>query len=319
MIIGVDVGGTKTDAVLCDVHGRVLARAQFGPGNWESIGIEAAAILFTTIVHTVCAHAGVSPRDILASAWGIAGLDWPSDDTRLRPLIQPLFADIPLTLVNDAFLPLRAGARHSYGVGVIAGTGSTVAGIGIDGRRARNFGLGSTWAGFDGASQLATSAMRMATEAHFGRRAPTKLTQALCDWGGVASIPALAEGLSRGTIALDVATFAPVVMHLAAEGDAAAYAIIHDAAALLAENALAVIQELQMQSYDFDVVLAGGVATNAIDAFHQVMRTFIQQEAPNAQLVRLRDKPVLGALLLAFDSVSLPLDSQVGDRLRAEV
>lgn len=319
MILGVDVGGTKTYAVLCDVDGSVHARAQFGTGNWESIGLAEAATLYATVVDAVCTQAGILSSRIRASAWGLAGLDWPSDEGRLQPIIAPLFEEIPLTLVNDAFLPLRAGSRFPYGIGVIAGTGSTVAGVGVDGRRARNFGLGSTWAGFDGASQLATQAMRFATEAYFGRRVATRLTDALCQWGGVASIPALAEALSRGEVERDVATFAPVVMNLADQGDAAAQEIIRDAARLLADNALAVINQLNMQNYDFDVVLAGGVATNATSDFYQTMHEYIHTEAQHARLVRLRDKPVLGALMLAFDSLGVTVESDVLQRLRTEV
>lgn len=319
MILGVDVGGTKTYAILSDMQGNVRARGQFGPGNWESIGLSDASSLYASVVQRVCGDAGVAPTDIRATAWGVAGLDWPSDDLRLRPIIAPLFAEIPVTLVNDAFLPLRAGARHAYGVGVIAGTGSTVAGIGVDGRRARNFGLGSMWAGFDGASQLTTDAMRMATEAYFARRAPTRLSDALCEWGGVSSIPALAEALSRGEIDRDIATFAPRVMQIAAEGDAAASAIIESAATLLADNALAVIHQLDMRSYEFDVVLAGGVAVNAIPAFYQTMLDYIRQEAPLVQLVRLQHKPVLGALLLALDSLTTAVDVHVMQQLRVEV
>jgi N-acetylglucosamine kinase-like BadF-type ATPase len=319
VILGVDVGGTKTYAVLCDVNGRVRARAQFGTGNWESIGLAEAATLYTSVVESVCAQAGIGRTLIRASAWGLAGLDWPSDEGRLRPIIAPLFDDIPLTLVNDAFLPLRAGSRYPYGVGVIAGTGSTVAGIGVDGRRARNFGLGSTWAGFDGASQLATEAMRLSTEAYFGRRAPTLLADALCQWGGVSTIPALAEALSRGEVERDVATFAPTVMRLAEQGDRAAQEIIRAAATLLADNALAVINELQMHNHAFDVVLAGGVAINATPDFYQTMQTYIHRESPSARLVRLQDKPVLGALLLAFDSLALSVDQTLLQQMRAEV
>jgi N-acetylglucosamine kinase-like BadF-type ATPase len=159
----------------------------------------------------------------------------------------------------------------------------------------------------------------MATEAHFGRRAPTQLTAALCEWGEVSSIPALAEAISRGEIDRDVATFAPTVMRLADAGDAASQEIIRAAATLLADNALAVISQLQLQAHEFDVVLAGGVAINATPDFYQTMQAYIHKEAPLTRLVRLQDKPVLGALLLAFDSLSVPVDATVLQQLRSEV
>lgn len=301
MYLGVDVGGSKTDAVLCTAHGDIVARYQYGPGNWESIGIEAAAARYADIVRDLAARAQVHPHSIQASGWGLAGLDWPSDEVRLAAVIQPLLPEVPTVLVNDAFLPLRAGARNGYGVGVIAGTGSTVAGIAVDGRRFRNFGLGSQWGGFDGASHLGYAAMRMAADAYFGRRPATALSSALCAWAGVDSIPELAERCSRGEFACNPGDFAPQVVQIALTGDAAAVQIIDEAAAVLADNALAIMQQLDLCEIDCDVVLAGGFATGATPRFYARLLKDIQHEAPLSQLVTLAYRPVLGAVLLAMD------------------
>lgn len=301
MYLGVDVGGSKTDAVLCTAQGDIVARHQYGPGNWESIGLDAAAMTYAEIVRDMTSRAQIQPHAIQASAWGLAGLDWPSDEVRLNAIVQPLLPGVPLVLVNDAFLPLRAGARFGYGVGVIAGTGSTVAGIAVDGRRFRNFGLGSQWGGFDGAAHLGYAAMRMAADAYFGRRPATALSTALCAWAGVDSIPVLAERCSRGEFACNPGDFAPQVVQIALAGDPAAIQIIDEAAALLADNALAIMQHLDLQRVDCDVVLAGGFATGATPQFYTRLLQDIRREAPQAQLVTLAYRPVLGAVLLAMD------------------
>jgi N-acetylglucosamine kinase-like BadF-type ATPase len=240
MYLGVDVGGTKTDAVICDADGQILARRIYGTGNWESIGLAAAAQLYATIVAEMTASAGISVADMRASAWGVAGLDWPSDEHRLRSIIAPLLPNIPLFMDNDAYLPLRAGSRHAYGIGVIAGTGSTVAGIAPSGKRFRNFGLGRRWGGFDGATQLGEDALHKISAAHFGRRPATRLTEALCEWAGFASFEALVEAYTRDEYELSLASFAPTVVRLAAQGDTAAVEILDDAACVLADNTLAI-------------------------------------------------------------------------------
>lgn len=299
ILIGVDVGGTKTTAFAVDLQGRVLARVQAGAGNWEGIGLAAAAQLYATIIADLLCHANAHPDDVGAVAWGLAGLDWPSDEARLRPLLAPLTPRAMVIMVNDAFLPLRAGSHDAFGVGVIAGTGSTVAGVAVDGRRYRTFGLGSDWADFDGAQSLTTAAMRIAAEAHYGRRAPTLLTALLCDWGGVPDIPSLAEGLSRGTIVRDPATFAPQVTQAATAGDAAAATIVQSAAQLLAANAGAVARQLDLTMQRHTVVIAGGAAPALFDSFGQAL----QHISPRAKPVLLACEPVVGAVLLACDAV----------------
>ena len=299
ILIGVDVGGTKTMALAVDLQGRVLARVQAGAGNWEGIGLAAAAQLYATIINDLLTHANAHPADVGAVAWGLAGLDWPSDEARLRPLLAPLTPGATVITVNDAFLPLRAGSHDSFGVGVIAGTGSTVAGVAVDGRRYRTFGLGSDWADFAGAQSLTTAAMCMAAEAHYGRRAPTLLTALLCEWGGTPDIPTLAEGLSRGTIVRDPATFAPRVTEAAVAGDAAAVTIVQTAAQLLADNASAVARQLDLTLHPHTVVIAGGVAPALVDSFRQALLHI----SPHAKPVLLACDPVVGAVLLACDAV----------------
>lgn len=306
MYLGVDVGGTKTDAVICDAHGQIRARRIYGTGNWESIGLASAAHLYATIVTEMTAASGINVADITACAWGVAGLDWPSDDGRLRSIIAPLVPDVPLFLDNDAYLPLRAGSRHAYGIGVIAGTGSTVAGIAPNGQRFRNFGLGRLWGGFDGATQLGVDALQKVSAAHFGRRPATALTAALCEWAGFASFEALVEACTRDEHELPLAAFAPIVVRLASQGDAAAVEILDDAACILADNTLAIIQALDMNELDVDIVLAGGVATGATPRFYERFTQLVTQEAAYARPVILRHPPVLGAVYLACDAVGAP-------------
>lgn len=299
ILIGVDVGGTKTTGLAVDLQGRVLARVQAGAGNWEGIGLAVAAQLYASIINDLLVQAQAQSEDVVAAAWGLAGLDWPSDETRLRPLLAPLTPRATLIMVNDAFLPLRAGSNDAFGVGVIAGTGSTVAGVAVDGRRYRTFGLGSAWGDFDGAQSLTIAAMRMAAEAHYGRRAPTLLTEWLCAWGGVPDIPTLAEGLTRGTIVRNPAAFAPRVTAAAEAGDAAAVTILATAAQLLADNAMAVARQLDLAHHVHAVVIAGGVAQALFAPFAQQLRAAM----PVAQAVFLKCEPVVGAVLLACDAV----------------
>ncbi len=308
MFLGVDAGGTKTQAALYSASGEQLAEGRYGTGNWESIGVNDALALYERIVTDLCRTAAVPITAIRSVGWGLAGLDWPSDEVRLRPGIEQFMPNTTHTLVNDAFLALRAGSTRPYGVAAIAGTGSTVAALGVDGRQARTFGLGSDWGDFDGAQQLTRAAFRAAARAHYGIGQSTSLTNALLEWSLYPSIPALAEAFSRGDSISDIATFAPHVMHCADQGDAEAQRILTEAGTVLAQNIIGMAHAVTLRSLPFDVVLAGGVATGGAKVFHATIQSLVQAQLPLAHIVVLQRPPVLGAVLLAMDAVGCRTD-----------
>jgi len=124
LLLGIDIGGTKSAAVIGDADGNVLARASAltPQGSWQ----EAYAVLIG-LVHEVCqthgaaltelAAAGVSCGGPLNSRTGIVHAPpnlphWV--DVPLRSLLE---ADLglPVTLENDA--NATAVAEHRWGAG----------------------------------------------------------------------------------------------------------------------------------------------------------------------------------------------------------
>jgi N-acetylglucosamine kinase-like BadF-type ATPase len=308
MLIGVDVGGTKTTFLLTTDTGAVCAQVHAGPGNWEGIGIDQAAVLYRDGVAQLLATAGCPADTVTVCGWGLAGYDWPSDGTRLRTIIEPIVPAAQHILLNDAEIALRAGSRHPYGVGAIAGTGSTVVARGRDGQRARTFGLGSDWGDFDGAQGLGRAALRATAHAHYGVDTPTSLTAAVLDWSGAADIPSFAERYSRGEPFPDLATLAPIVVTHAGNGDAAARRIVVDAGLILGQNIAAMARRVALESHAFDIVLAGGVATSGSRVLRDTIALVVAPHCPQADITILAAPPVIGAVLSAADLLGLRLD-----------
>jgi N-acetylglucosamine kinase-like BadF-type ATPase len=90
LFLGVDAGGTKTHAMLADETGAVLGAGQSGPGNWEGVGLDGAYQALQQATGQALADAGAAPIDVTAAAYGLGGLDWPSDEERLRPVVGRL-------------------------------------------------------------------------------------------------------------------------------------------------------------------------------------------------------------------------------------
>ena len=136
VVLGMDVGASHTRAVLADERGQILGVGRAGSGNWEGVGLEGARQAYHIALDAALADAGLERIAIAASAYGLAGLDWPSDVGRLEPVIVSLGVPGPREMVNDVFLLLRAGTVDGVGLAAIAGSGAKGVGRNRDGQTA---------------------------------------------------------------------------------------------------------------------------------------------------------------------------------------
>ncbi|MCA9969440.1 MAG: hypothetical protein KC425_04445, partial [Anaerolineales bacterium] len=109
--VGVDIGNTKSHALVADENGRWCGFGQGGPGSWETVGWEMAGQVLRQIVAEALAQAGVAAAAVAGAGFGFAGYDWPED----RPGHDALVASLGLVnaktiLGNDTLVGLVAGA-----------------------------------------------------------------------------------------------------------------------------------------------------------------------------------------------------------------
>ncbi|MEJ2749648.1 MAG: BadF/BadG/BcrA/BcrD ATPase family protein, partial [Anaerolineae bacterium] len=145
--LGVDIGNTKSHALIADENGRCLGFGQAGPGSWEAVGWEAAEQVLHQIVNQALAQAGVNKAALAGAGFGNAGYDWPEDRPGHVALIESLgLVNARYALGNDALVGLEAGAKNGWGVVVVAGTSNNCLGRDRLGRVGRVTGAGS-WFG----------------------------------------------------------------------------------------------------------------------------------------------------------------------------
>src|SRR5262249_37877430 len=126
--------------------------------------------------------AGLGKADLRGAGYGLAGMDWPSDEPRLLPVLQQLDLPGPHVLGNDAYVALRAGSDAGYGIAIISGTGGTIAGHNRAGEHFRTFALGGDWGDFGAASDVVELATRAVAYAYTGRGPATRLTERLLEY-----------------------------------------------------------------------------------------------------------------------------------------
>lgn len=315
--LGVDAGGTKTHALVADETGEVLGFGQAGPGNWEAVGLEGALAALRQAVGGALAAAGTAPDEIAASGFGLAGLDWPSDEGRLRPVVAQLGLSGPQVLVNDTFVALRAGAREPWGVVIVAGTGTTAAGRNRQGQMARTLGLSYPFDDWGSAPDLAQAAFHAVARAYSGWGPATTLTERLVRLVGATDVADLLEGVSRWRYNLFplVPEAVRALMEEADGGDAPAREIVRRAGRELGTGAGIVIRRLGMEDDTFEVVLAGGLFRSANALLLETLRETIHAVAPGARLVRLEVPPAIGGVLLAMDAAGWAVKPEVRTHL----
>lgn len=316
--LGIDAGATKTQALIADEHGHILGNGLAGPGNWETVGLDGAYTALDEAMTMALQQASLRTADLAAAGYTLAGLDWPSDEGRLHPVVQRLGVPGPYTLVNDAYAPLRAGSRDGCGIGVIVGTGSTLVGRNRRGQGFRTFGLGYTWGDFQGGAGIVREATRAIGHAYFGRGPHTALTERFVREYQLPDVLALVEYFSREAPEGPPGRLAPLVFEVAEQGDAVALGIIRAAGTDIGLNAAAVARRLDLAAESFDLVLAGGVFRSGSLPLVEAVFAPVRAYAPLMRPVVLQAPPVIGSVLLAMDAAHMPPDPVVNERLARE-
>lgn len=298
--LGVDIGATKTHALIADETGRARGFGKAGPGNHEVVGYDGLAAALAESVGGALRAAGLTITDIAGAGFGVAGYDWPSERGDTLAAIATLGLTCPLEAVNDALIGLLAGAEQGWGVAVIAGTSTNCWGWG-PGRApvGHMTGNGMFFAEYGGAAELMWKAC-VAVASEYTRRGPqTALTPAFIRAAGADSLEDLLDGLSQGRYHLG-AEHAPLVFQIADAGDAVAAECIAWAGRELGSSACGVIRQIGIAAQAFEVVLVGSLY-NGGERLIAPLRETIHALAPAARLVRLAAPPVVGAVVLGMD------------------
>jgi N-acetylglucosamine kinase-like BadF-type ATPase len=225
--IGVDGGGTKTECVLVDPSGEIVAR-ELAPGcNPSQTGPEQARAILTTALRALCSKlpAGSVQRTLLCMAGN--GVFWRETASTLKD-----FGTV--TNVDDSVPVLELATAGAPGLVLHAGTGSFVAARGPDGAVHYSGGLGWKFgdpgSGFDigrRALGLALLELQNPPAAGAGRLSP--LAEALCTHTGLADYSSNSRFFYYDDDAnKKISAFAPRVIELAAQDCGPAQQVLAD-------------------------------------------------------------------------------------------
>jgi N-acetylglucosamine kinase-like BadF-type ATPase len=260
LFLGVDGGGTSTTAWLADSSGRVLGRGVGGPSNAKAIGLEAARVSLDRAVRSAFAEAGIEIQGVAVACLGLAGFDRPEDRRQLEAWAGESPWNGRLILVNDGDLVVAAGTPETWGVGLIAGTGSIAVGRDREGRTARAGGWGYLFGDEGSGYAVALAGLRKVARRADGREpaGSSTLTDRFREALGIGSTSELVSAIYReGFDRAKVASLAPIVVAAAGDDPSIGIEILEPAGKELASMVAAVARKLEFGRGPLPLAMAG--------------------------------------------------------------
>jgi glucosamine kinase len=280
LFVGIDGGGTSCRARIETADGEVLGQGLAGPASTR-FGIEASWKAMLTAAEAAIAEAGLKPDEIarIAAGVGVAGLGRKGALEGLEAQPHPFASMI---FAADGLIACLGAHGGKDGAIVICGTGSC--GLGrVEGRDLRIGGYGFPISDEGSGADLGLKAVRLALRTFDGRHEASALMHAVMSRFKDDPMEAVAW-MDRAT-ATDYATFAPLVLRHADQGDPVGRRIVQGAAEHIDGLVRALLERGAPR-----VTLVGGLSS-AIEAW-------LAPDVRRRLSIPLGD-PVSGAIFLA--------------------
>src|SRR4051812_23610993 len=306
VIVAVDGGGSKTDAVALELDGTVVARAS-GPGSSPHFeGLAESVGIIDALVREVA-----SGRPVAHAAVYLSGLDLPHEVAAYAAAVADHeWAGASTVVENDLWALLRAGTESPDAVAVICGTGINAIGVRADGRVVRFAALGPISGDWGGGSGLGEEALWHAARDEDGRGPKTALREAVLRGMNVASIAELSEQLHTGARSTaELAVLAPAVLEAARDGDETAIRVVDRQADEIVAFVTASLARLELAGQDVPVVLGGGLIRSGDARLLDGVRRGLAERAPRTRAIVVDDPPIVGAALLALEATGAGADA----------
>lgn len=220
--LGVDGGGTKTEFVLVDDVGRVLARHQEGSAYYPQIGLDALQAMLARGIDNTLQQGSIPPATLTAA---FIGLPCYGEDSgliaRLNTVASPSLQREQYQCGNDMVCAWAGALACQDGINIVAGTGSIAYGE-FAGHQARAGGWGELFSDEGSAYWIAREGLSLFSRMSDGRLPKGPLYQLLrteFDLSIDLDLCAVIYG-SGPTSRSHIARLAPIIAEAARKGDA---------------------------------------------------------------------------------------------------
>ena len=311
--LGIDGGGSRTRALLCDTLGQIVGQGLGGGSNPRTSSVaECKAHLQEAIEQ---ATQSIDYSKILTAHFGIAG----TGDARTRAKVQAITKELlgeqtTRTIGHDLEIALTGGLASNAGIVLVAGTGSACYGRTCDGRSTKCGDWGDLVDDVGSGSWIGLRALQICVRQTDGRLPESPLKKAVMDFLKIEHMDAFKtrihdSGLSRS----ERAQLAPIILDLASKGDEVSLAIVAEGVDALSSCVFITSRQLGIKSPT--VLLAGGLLQHTY--FSSSLEAELNTRIPSAIITQPILSPVAGAALMALKAANRNISEASIENLKA--
>lgn len=285
-IIGVDGGGTKTEAVAYDFQGNIIVTSVKGFANLLNNREKA----LNNIVDSIREIIDVLKEDELVDLYlGIAGSEVGDNAKIIKDTIKnELKSDC--VLMNDAEIALKAMLRGNDGILTIAGTGSIAFGV-KNNSSVRCGGWGNLLGDEGSGYKIAIDAIKRMIFEEENSLPKSELTTRIMKRLGAKSIGEVVTFVYSSTKD-EIASLAEIVSILGEEGNKIAEEILVNEGVDLAKTVINVYRKLKFESCS--IALVGGVIRKA-KILRKSFEKYLRENIVIEDIVDDEISPTIGA------------------------
>jgi len=297
-VLGFDGGGTKTECVLMDSAGGIVARSIAGPSNPTRVGVEAATREIEKAAELALREAGVERKAVVALGAGLAGTGQAEMKQRMQASLERAFPGIVVNLLTDLEAALAATGKGPAMV-LVAGTGSAAIGRDEQGKIWRAGGYGPPFSDEGSAFDIGSRAVARAMKEREAQGTDSILGKKILEGSGCAEWPELQKRAGVQPDQVYPMVF-PVMAAAADAGDSTAREILREAAWQLAALVKAVANHAGLGGENVVIVKTGG--TMGRSAFYDAeVDEALKRAVPHAKIGELQMSPAEAAARAARD------------------
>ena len=291
--LGIDGGGSKTTAIICDENLNLVSRFVGESINFNSVGMEEARKNLKATVDGAFDGKGIK---LSAAFIGMSAIAERADDEFTKKLCDGIIDCDKITMDSDVYIGLEAMRCDGAAAMVISGTGSMAVGRLADGEIIHTGGWGYILGDEGSGYAIAIDALRAAICGYEGSAPETLLTDAIKEYYQVDDMMKLIDIFYDPPMPRsEIAKLAPIFFRCA-ENDAVANGIVEKHAKLLADTVSALLRKMPSGT---PLGLWGGIFEN-YEKFRTLFSSIISERFPETKINVLEYAPEYGAVFAAI-------------------
>nr|WP_312289784.1 BadF/BadG/BcrA/BcrD ATPase family protein [Clostridium chromiireducens] len=285
-IIGVDGGGTKTEATAYDSDGKAIRTSIKGFANLLNNKEKALENIITAIKEIIDE---LENHELCGVYLGISGSEVGNNAAIIRENIKDRLG-IESVVMHDSEIALKAMLKGKDGILVIAGTGSVAFGVNNN-LTARCGGWGNLLGDEGSGYKIAIDAIKRMIFEEENDLSPSELSREIMNKLQISSVDEITRFVYSSTKD-KIASLAEIVSRLGESGNEIAYEILTNEGIELAKTVSNVYKKLGFKSCS--IALVGGVIKKA-KVVRKAFEDYIKEKIVVEEFVDEEISPTIGA------------------------